>query len=51
VVTRDLPYYDPVISPAAIDGLNRFAQACGLLGQPVPYDDVVATQFRYLWDA
>jgi NitT/TauT family transport system substrate-binding protein len=50
VVARDLPYYDPVISPAAIDGLNRFAQACGLLGQSVPYDDVVATQFRYLWN-
>ena len=27
VVARDLPYYDPVIFPAAIDGLNRFAQA------------------------
>ena len=50
VVARDLPYYDPVISPVAIDGLNRFAQACGLLGQTVPYDDVVAIQFRYLWN-
>ncbi len=49
VVARDLPYYDPTISPAAIDGLNRFAQACGLLGQSVSYDDVVAAQFRYLW--
>jgi NitT/TauT family transport system substrate-binding protein len=51
VVSRDLPYYDPMISSAAIDGLNRFAQACGLLGQPVAYDEVVATQFGYLWNS
>lgn len=50
VVARDLPYYDPVISPTAMDGLNRFAQACGLLRQPVSFDDVVATQFRDLWN-
>jgi ABC-type nitrate/sulfonate/bicarbonate transport system substrate-binding protein len=50
VVARDLPYYDPAISPAAIDGLNRFAEACGLLHHPVAFDDVVATQFRHLWN-
>jgi ABC-type nitrate/sulfonate/bicarbonate transport system substrate-binding protein len=50
VILRDLPFYDPVISPAAIDGLNRFAQACGLLRQPVPYDQMVATQFGDLWN-
>ena len=50
VVARDLPYYDPVISQAAIDGLDRFAQACGLLRQRVPYHEVVATQFRDLWN-
>jgi ABC-type nitrate/sulfonate/bicarbonate transport system substrate-binding protein len=26
VVARDLPYYDPTISEAAVDGLNRFSQ-------------------------
>ena len=31
VVERDLPFYDPAITPAAVDGLNRFAQAIGLL--------------------
>ena len=49
VVERDLPFYDPAISPAAVDGLNRFAQAIGLLEGAVPYDQVVATEFRDLW--
>ena len=49
VVERDLPFYDATISPAAIAGLNRFAQATGLLEQAVDYDALVATQFRLLW--
>lgn len=49
VVARDLPFYDATISPAAITGLNRFAQATGLLDQAVDYDALVATQFRPLW--
>jgi NitT/TauT family transport system substrate-binding protein len=49
VVERDLPFYDPSISQAAVTGLNRFAQAIGLLRGTVPYDQVVATQFRHLW--
>jgi ABC-type nitrate/sulfonate/bicarbonate transport system substrate-binding protein len=48
-VERDLPYYDPAISEAAVDGVNRFAKAIGLLQQPAPFDRVVATQFRHLW--
>jgi NitT/TauT family transport system substrate-binding protein len=49
VVERDLPFYDPIISEAAVTGLNRFAQAIGLLKGTVPYDAVVATEFRHLW--
>jgi ABC-type nitrate/sulfonate/bicarbonate transport system substrate-binding protein len=49
VVARDLPYYDPALSEAAIAGLNRFALAIGLLQSPASYDDVVATRFRHLW--
>lgn len=49
VVARDLPYYDPGISEAAVAGLNRFAVASGLLQRAVPYDRVVATEFRHLW--
>jgi ABC-type nitrate/sulfonate/bicarbonate transport system substrate-binding protein len=49
VVARDLPYYDPTISEEAVAGINRFAQASGLIERPAPYDRVVATQFRHLW--
>src|ERR1700738_3426781 len=45
----DLLFYDATISPAAIAGLNRFAQATGLLEEAVDYDALVATQFRHLW--
>lgn len=49
VVRRDLPFYDPRISPEVVASLNRFAQEVGLLSAPVPYDGVVATAFRHLW--
>jgi ABC-type nitrate/sulfonate/bicarbonate transport system substrate-binding protein len=51
VVERDLPFYKPEISESAIDGLNRFAQATGLLSGPVPYGQAVALEFRSLWSA
>jgi NitT/TauT family transport system substrate-binding protein len=49
VVARDLPYYDPTISEAAVAGLNRFALASGLLQRTVPYEQAVAMEFRHLW--
>jgi NitT/TauT family transport system substrate-binding protein len=49
LIERDAPFYDPHISHEAIDGLNKFAKAAGLISQPVPYDQLVATQFRHLW--
>jgi ABC-type nitrate/sulfonate/bicarbonate transport system substrate-binding protein len=49
LVERDLPFYDPTISEAAVTAMNRFAQAIGLLPAPVPYPAVVATRFRDLW--
>jgi ABC-type nitrate/sulfonate/bicarbonate transport system substrate-binding protein len=51
VVARDLPYYDPAISEQAVEGINRFAKASGLMQTSVPYERVVATQFRQLWVA
>lgn len=51
LVERDLPFYDPVISEEAVAAMNRFARATGLLSAPVPYEQVVATQFRDLWAA
>ena len=50
VVERDLPFYDPVLSEAAVSSINAFAQAIGLLSAPVRYDAVVATRFRELWN-
>lgn len=51
VVERDLPYYQPEISREAVEGINRFAQAQGLLKNPAAYEQVVATQFSHLWRA
>ncbi len=49
VVERDVPFYDPVISPEAVAGLNRFAQSVGRLPSQVGYEQVVAVRFRDLW--
>ena len=51
VVERDVPFYNPVISEEAVVKMNRFAQSVGHLSGPVPYPNVVAIQFRELWDA
>ena len=37
------------ISKEAVITLNQFAQNVGLLSGPVPYEQVVATQFAPLW--
>lgn len=49
LVGRDAPFYDAHILPEAVEGLNRFAKANGLLGEPIPYDRLVASQFAELW--
>jgi NitT/TauT family transport system substrate-binding protein len=49
VVKQDLPFYDPVIAESAVAALNRFALGLGLLTDPVPYEQVVATRFRLFW--
>src|SRR5262245_39334269 len=49
LIRRDAPYYDASISIEAIDGLNKFAKANGLVSDQVPYDQLVASQFRHLW--
>jgi NitT/TauT family transport system substrate-binding protein len=49
LVTRDAPFYDATISREAIDGLNAFAKARGLIVETVPYERLVATQFHDLW--
>jgi len=50
LIARDAPFYDATISLEAVDGLNTFAKASGLIAAPVPYDRLVATQFRQSWN-
>jgi NitT/TauT family transport system substrate-binding protein len=51
LIERDAPFYDATISSEAVAGLNKFAQANGLIAAPIPYDRLVAAQFRDLWTA
>lgn len=50
LVARDAPFYDAVITEAAIDGLNKFGLAQGFLTAAVPYEQLVATRFQHLWN-
>ena len=49
VVERDVVFYDPVILQEEVEAMNRFAQSAGHLSDAVPYEEVVATRFRDLW--
>jgi NitT/TauT family transport system substrate-binding protein len=49
LIERDLPYYDPTISPEFVAGMNRFARDVGISDGQAPYDRVVATRFSNLW--
>ena len=49
LIQRDAPFYGATISAEAIDGINKFAKANGLIADPIPYDTLVASEFRHLW--
>jgi len=49
LIRRDLPYYDPSISPEFVAGMNQFSRDIGILRGQVPYEKVVATRFAALW--
>jgi len=49
LIHRDLPYYDPAISPNFVAGMNQFARDIGILQGQIPYEKVVATQFSGIW--
>jgi ABC-type nitrate/sulfonate/bicarbonate transport system substrate-binding protein len=51
LIRRDLPYYDASIPETFVSGMNQFARGLGILTGEVPYEKVVATQFRDLWKA
>jgi ABC-type nitrate/sulfonate/bicarbonate transport system substrate-binding protein len=50
LIARDAPFYDATISAEAVDGINKFAMANGLLAEPLLYDRLVASQFHHLWN-
>ena len=50
LIARDAPFYEADISQQAVDGLNKFGEATGILTEPVSYERLVATQFRHLWN-
>ena len=49
LIRRDLPYYDATITPDFVAGMSGFARDLGLIGWPLAYEQVVATQFSPLW--
>ena len=51
ILKRDREFYRPAISVDATSGTNRFATASGLLSHPVSCEQVVATQFRTVWQS
>ena len=50
LIASDAPFYDASISVTAVEGLNKFAIALGVIAEPVPYDRLVASQFRPIWN-
>ena len=50
VVARDLPYYDPTVTPEFVTGMNDFMTDLEWLSGQVPFEKVVATQFSDLWN-
>ena len=49
LIRRDLPYYDPKITPEFVAGMNAFARNIGILRGEVPFEQVVAKQFAFIW--
>jgi ABC-type nitrate/sulfonate/bicarbonate transport system substrate-binding protein len=49
LIRRDLPYYDPKITPGFVAAMNDFAREMGILSGDVPYERVVAARFVELW--
>lgn len=51
VIERDVEFYDPSISERTVKTLNDFARKLDILdAEDVPYESVVATQFRSEWE-
>jgi len=49
LIRRDLPYYDPTISPEFVAGMNAFSRDIGILKGDPSYDEVVSKEARAFW--
>jgi ABC-type nitrate/sulfonate/bicarbonate transport system substrate-binding protein len=49
LVARDSPFYDATITPEAVNGLNKFAMANGLIDRPLAYEQIAVSSFVALW--
>jgi ABC-type nitrate/sulfonate/bicarbonate transport system substrate-binding protein len=49
LIEKDVPFYDPTVTPEMIAKTAQFAREIGALTGEVAYEDVVATQFKDLW--
>lgn len=49
LIRRDLPYYDPQITPEFVQGMNRFTRDLGILDRDVPYTSIVAAGMQRYW--
>lgn len=50
LIERDLPFYSTRITEEFVAGLDGYTREVGLLdGDPVPYDNIVATEFSEYW--
>lgn len=49
LIRRDLPYYDPTISPEFVAGMNAFSRDIGILKGNPSYDEVVSKDARAFW--
>jgi NitT/TauT family transport system substrate-binding protein len=50
IITIEKSTYSPAISEEAIRLCNQFQKQVGSVKTDIPYDKVVATQFKHLWD-
>lgn len=50
LIRRDAPFYDAAISEQAAEALNAFSRSIGILSGPAAYEQVVAAQFREIWN-
>ena len=51
LIRRDAPFYDAAISEQTAKALTDFSRGIGILSGPAVYEQVVATQFREIWNS